>query len=318
MRTFFNAALAATALVTAVAQEAGAEEHIYIEPSGTYLFASKDGQDLFLDVYDPAEGSQTEIDGCAKPTVIFMFGGGFRGGERNKAYYTKWFKMMTDSGYRVISIDYRLGLAGAGKIGVKDSGLVENAINLAVEDLYSATAFIVENAGSLGVDPSRIVISGSSAGAISVLQADYELCNGFERARILPEGFRYAGVMSFAGAVFSRDGKVKYAVEPSPTLMFHGTADKVVNYKQIWFFKLRFAGTSVLSRSFKEGGYNYNIYRYQDCSHEIASCMSQFFSEEIRFLETNVMRGEKRIVDAVVTDPDVPVSRWKGKDYNDL
>lgn len=317
MGRFFNAALAFTALAAALPQEADAGE-IFIEPSGTYLFAQKDGQDLYMDVYNPSADAVTAIDGKEKPTVIFMFGGGFRGGERNKPYYTEWFKMLADNGYRVISIDYRLGLADAGKIGITQSSLVEGAINMAVEDLYSATAYIVENASTLGVDPSRIVISGSSAGAISVLQAEYELCNGFERARILPDGFRYAGVMSFAGAVFSRAGRVKYAVEPAPTLMFHGTVDKVVNYKQIWFFNLRFAGSSVLVRSFEKGGYNYNFYRYLDCSHEIASCMVQFFKEELRFLETNVIRGEKRIVDAEVVDPAVPVSRWKGKDYNDL
>ena len=318
MKRLFNAALAATTIVTASLQDAAAGE-IFIEPSGTYMFASKDGQDLYMDVYDPAEGSATTLDGRDKPTVIFMFGGGFKEGERNKPYYTKWFKMMTDNGYRVVSIDYRLGLKGETNVGIAHVDKVEHAISIAVEDLYSATAFIVENAQMLGVNPANIVISGSSAGAISVLQADYLLCNSDGRAAVLPDGFRYAGVMSFAGAVFSRNGTVKYAQEPSPTLLFHGTVDKVVNYKQIWFFNLRLAGSSVLCRTFEKGGYNYNFYRFFDCSHEIASCMEQFFPEEIRFLETNVIRGQKRIVDAmVVSDPVIPESQWKGKTSADL
>ena len=55
----------------------------FLFPSETYLFEKRDTCDLFLDIYNPAEGSQTHFEGREKPTILFMFGGGFIRGERN-------------------------------------------------------------------------------------------------------------------------------------------------------------------------------------------------------------------------------------------
>ena len=43
-----------------------------------------------------------------------------------------------------------------------------------------------DNADQLGFDANNIVISGSSAGAITVMQAEYELCNKTKWAAGLP------------------------------------------------------------------------------------------------------------------------------------
>ena len=99
----------------AIAQEAT------ISPSGTYLFDKKADGELYLDVYDPAKGSVTSINGVQKPTILFMFGGGFIRGTRDDESYNKWFKMLSDNGFRVISIDYRLGLKGSNKVGDRKS-----------------------------------------------------------------------------------------------------------------------------------------------------------------------------------------------------
>jgi acetyl esterase/lipase len=204
-----------------------AEEPV-ITPDGTYMFERRDTCDLFLDVYNPAKGSQTMLMDKEKPTIIFMFGGGFIAGERNNKSYSKWFNEMKNDGYRIVSIDYRLGLKGSKKVGIAQVNVLDKAIHMAVEDLFSATNFMIENAESLGINPENIVISGSSAGAITVMQAEYEVCNKTSWAEVLPEGFNYTGVMSFAGAILSREGKVDYRNRPCPTLMLHGTADGLV------------------------------------------------------------------------------------------
>lgn len=276
-----------------------------ILPSGTYMFAERDTCELYLDVYEPAAGSETTFKGKEKPTVIFIFGGGFIEGTRNDPFYTPWFKTMTENGYRIVSIDYRLGLKGSTKVGIAQVNAIDKAIHLAVEDLFSATNFIVTNADMLDIDPANIVISGSSAGAITSMQAEYEICNSTDYAKVLPENFRYAGVMSFAGAILSRKGKVKYAVDPAPTLMLHGTSDKLVNYKQIAFFNLGFFGSDKIAERFKKFGFNYNIIRYLDHGHEIASIMAQTTADQFRFLETNVIGGSKCIIDMLVDDPSI-------------
>ena len=212
---------------------------------------------------------------------------------------------MTANGYRVISIDYRLGLKGSKKVGVAQVDVLDKAIHMVVEDLFSATNFIIENAEQLGVDPANIVISGSSAGAISAMQAEYELANRSSWAQALPADFRYAGVMSFAGAILSREGKVDYATAPCPTLMLHGTADKVVPYKQIKLFNLGFFGGGKLIGRFKKCGYNYNMYHYLDNGHEVASAMDRTVDLQTAFIENNIMLGQNRTIEAWISDPDI-------------
>lgn len=280
-----------------------------ITPDGTYMFAKRDTCDLFLDIYYPAKGSQKMIGETEKPTIVFIFGGGFIGGSRDDVDYLPWFKTLTDNGYRVISIDYRLGLKGSNKVGVAQVNVLDKAIHMGVEDLYSATSFIVENSDQLGVNPKNIVISGSSAGAIIAMQAEYEVCNGTSWTSELPEGFRYAGVMSFAGAILSREGKVDYKkCTPAPTLMLHGTIDELVPYKQIAFFNIGFFGAGKLVERFRKFDYDYNMYHFTGYGHEIAGSMTTTIDLQFKFLENNVMGGKKRIIEAWVDDPNV----WKG------
>lgn len=290
--------------LTPIATAQESQESI-IAPDGTYLYDAKDGEELFLDIYYPSEGSQTSIDGVEKPTILFMFGGGFIRGTRDDIDYQEWFKMLTENGFKVISIDYRLGLKGSDKVGVAQAKALDKAIHMAVEDLFSATKFIHTNASQLNVDPSNIVISGSSAGAISVMQAEYEICNKTKWTDGLPEGFRYKGVMSFSGAIFSREGEVDYDQIPAPTLMLHGTADELVNYKQIKFFNLGFFGGGKLVKRFEKFGFNYNMYHFIDYGHEIAGAMDTTFDLQMKFIETNVMKGQRRIIEAWVDDPGV-------------
>jgi len=279
-----------------------------ITPDGTYMYVQRDTCDLFMDVYAPAAGSRTSLDGIEKPTIIFMFGGGFIRGTRDDESYNGWFRTMTENGYRVISIDYRLGLKGSNKVGVAQVNVLDKAIHMAVEDLFSATDFIIENAEQLGVDPANIVISGSSAGAITVMQAEYEIANRTSWASVLPAGFNYAGVMSFSGAILSREGKVDFKNTPCPVMMLHGTSDELVPYDQIKVFNLGFFGGGKLVERFQKYGLNYNMYHFIDYGHEIAGSMGTTTDLQFKFLENNVMKGKRRIVEAWIDDPDV----WKG------
>lgn len=297
--------LLAMTLLTAAAVSASEAQPV-ITPDGTYMFEKRDTCDLFLDIYNPASGSETTFKGLEKPTIVFLFGGGFIRGTRNDEDYLPWFKAMTENGYRIVSIDYRLGLKGTDKVGVAQVNALDKAIHMGVEDLYSATRFLCDNAEQLGIDPANMVISGSSAGAIIVMQAEYEICNKTSWTSTLPEGFRYAGVMSFSGAILSREGKVDYRkLTPAPTLMLHGTADELVPYKQIAVFNLGFFGGGKLVERFEKFGYNYNMYHFLDYGHEIAGSMPTTMDLQLKFLQTNVIEGKRRIIEAWIADPDV-------------
>ena len=286
-----------------------------ILPDATILYSVKDTCQLYLDIYHPAPGSLTRIDCIQKPTILFMFGGGFMSGTRDETYYTHWFKDLTEQGYSVVSIDYRLGLRNMKNPGLNKAfirGLL-HAIDIAVEDLFDATLWLKENGQKYGIDADNMVICGSSAGAISVMQAEWELCNRSGKSSILPEDFDYKGVASFSGAIFSTVGRLEYKREPCPTLMLHGTADKIVPYGQIALFNLRFMGSDVISRTFRKNGYSYRIFRYLGNSHEVAGSMPKNVPMLTSFIEENVMTNTRVISDSRLTDPRIPVNnRGKG------
>lgn len=276
-----------------------------ISPDATYMFAQRDTCNLFMDIYEPVRAESISREGIQKPTVIFMFGGGFIAGTRDNKSYHKWFKEMKEDGYRIVSIDYRLGLKGSKKVGIAQVNVLDKAIHMAVEDLFSATRFIIDNAEELGIDPHNIVVSGSSAGAISVMQAEYEICNRTSWSEVLPEGFNYAGVMSFSGAILSREGKVNYRKRPCPMLLLHGTSDELVPYEQIKFFNLGFFGAGKLVERYKKFGYNYNMYHFVDYGHEVAGSMETTMDLQKKFMDCNVMQKKERIIEAWIDDPDV-------------
>lgn len=288
----------------------------YVRPDETYMFAERDSIPLYMDIYYPADGSVMSVDGVDKPTILYVFGGGFKGGRRDSRGVQRWFKLLADEGFTIVAIDYRLGLKDVEKMGVAQAGLLYKAIEMAVEDAFAATDFILANSEMLEIDPSNIIISGSSAGAITALQAEWEICNRTDLGRMLPEDFNYAGVMAFSGAVFSKKWGVNYKKEPAPTIMFHGTADKIVTYKQIKVLNQAFEGTARLARTFKRNDYDYNIYRYVGNGHEIAGAMIQTFPEQLRWLEANIIGKEKRTVDVRVSDPSIP--KWNLSNLKDI
>ena len=283
----------------------------------TYLYAQKDGQDLYLDIYDPADSTtiaclddSTQVN---KPTILFVFGGGFISGERDNASYLPWFEALRSDGYRVVSIDYRLGLKGVKKMGVAQRDLLDKAIHMAVEDLYDSILFLRDNAEELRVDINNLVLAGSSAGAITVLQADYELCNRTACAQALPENLHFAGIMSFSGAVYSTKGLLKYENSaPAPTLFLHGTADKLVNYDQVKFMNFGFFGSKRIVERFDKFGYPYTIVRFKDHGHEISGSMGYTVEIQKEFLMTEVIRKVRRVIDLTVSDPRIEApEKWK-------
>jgi len=248
--------------VTCSAQHTTLRESITKE---TFTYITRDTAALQLDVYTSAA-----LPGNS-PCVVFVFGGGFFTGRRDFEYYNDYFNAMVENKCVVVSISYRLGLKGVRKVSKFNVKPLRNAIRMAVEDLYEATNWILKNADRLGVDPEKIILSGSSAGGITVLQADFEKRNNTPMATLLPKDFQYAGVISFAGAILSFDGRLKYKTAPAPTMMFHGAEDRLVYYNRIKFFNRSFNGSNYLAKVFRKNDYPYYFYRVENMGHEMAA-----------------------------------------------
>lgn len=284
-----------------------------IRPSATFLFAERGSEGLWMDVYAPASGTE----GLGMPTLLYVFGGGFKTGNRDHESLIPFYKRLTDDGYRVVAIDYRLGLKDVTKMGIAQRDLLKKAIDMAVEDLFSATVFLLDNAEATGVDPAKIVLCGSSAGAITVLQADWERCNGGALSAVLPRDFAYAGVVSFSGAVYSDRGAVRYRqAAPAPTLLLHGMDDKIVPYKKISFFNLCFAGSHCLFPVLEKSGVPCAIYRFKGIGHEVAGSMMRNYPLMDRFIRANVVDKETFTEDAALTDS--AIKPWELKSLDDI
>ena len=142
--------------------------------------------------------------------------------------------------------------------------------------------------------------------------------NGTELGKRLPEDFRYAGVISFSGAILSNRESINYAEPPCPTFLAHGTADAIVPFYQVKFFSLCMGGSQAIANTFKTKEYNYNFYRFPQRRHEIAASMEYMESEVLRFLSSNVVKKEKRIVDCEINDPSIPMPEWAQSDYKGI
>ncbi|WP_165040436.1 alpha/beta hydrolase [Dysgonomonas sp. ZJ709] len=295
----------------------------------TFIFSIKGNDTLRLDKYDlPSITGQ-------KPCIIFVFGGGFTSGERDQKAYVDYFNQLVAKGYAVVSIDYRLGIKMALEAGKKQEaqtgkkakmggreavGVMDHAITIAVEDLFDATNFVLQHAQEWNIDKDKIISCGSSAGAITVLHGEYEISNNTELAKRLPEDFNYAGVISFAGAIFSIKGDLKWQEKPAPMLMFHGDADSNVPYNKltIIFTKFGFYGSKHIAEKLSKEKYPYYFYSVENAAHEIANTpMSENLNEINTFIDKFVIGKQNLIINTDVKDLNKQEMRKKFgiKDY---
>lgn len=284
----------------------------------TYEYVVRNGEPLKMDVYVPT------VQDAHKPCLIFAFGGGFVSGSRNDtSQVNPMVRWAEKHGFVLVALDYRLGLKGVENFTIA-SGIQKfrNAIDMAAEDMLSCTDYILKNllnTPQFTINPQHIVIMGSSAGAITALQADYMLGNRFGVAQVLPSDFRYAGVMSFAGAIFSDKGSVKYRVQPpAPTLFCHGTEDKLVFYKKIQIFNIGLFGSNTLARRFEKFDYPYIIRRYEGVAHEAAAAYVRDTLAINEFIDDYVFKGRKLQQDITIQDPDIPYFSWARYKVRDL
>lgn len=301
-----------------LAEAAGAADTADAAPEKrTYLYAVKDADSLYLDHYvsPVAEGR--------RPCMIFVFSGGFVGGTRDNAEYLPYFDFLTRKGYDVVSIDYRLGLKPLRGVDRKIStremvGLFNNAVSIAVEDLFSATLFVLDNAEEWMIDTDMIVTCGSSAGAITVLQAENAVCNRTVASAVLPKGFNYAGVISFAGAIFSVDGAPKWENAPAPVMFFHGNADNQVPFEKASLLGVGFYGSKFIFDQFEKRDWPCWFYTLDYQDHAMAvTPMDANRNEIMTFLDDFVRDGRRMTIETEVRSDEFPPrnTKFKVMDY---
>lgn len=276
----------------------------------TFVYAVKQTDTLRLDRY-----VALTPDSRTKPCLMFVFGGGFVGGRRDNASFLSYFEYYARKGYVVVSIDYRLGMKKAMQAGTLSEETFPEAwittLAMATGDLYDATAYVCDHASAWGVDKTRIVASGSSAGAITVLMGEYGICNGHPLARQkLPQDFNYAGVISYAGAIFNTQEELRWAKTPAPMMLFHGDADRNVPYDSVSHEGITLWGSKRIAQELTRRRVPHWFHSVADTNHSMAwRPMRENRSEIDTFLEKLVFRRQPLVIDTHIVSLDAPQVR---------
>ncbi len=176
--------------------------------------------DLLLDLYLPQGDTLTN-----RPVFVFAHGGAFYAGGKGSGDAPTWANELARRGWVAASIDYRMGTAPV--VFPVDTALEQRQIDVARIDMQTSVRWIRANAASLGVDPRRIAVGGSSAGAVTALGvaagADGPL-----------EGDHLAWSSAVCTAISIYGANAPEAIGPNDAGAFfhHGTADVVVPYAQ--------------------------------------------------------------------------------------
>ena len=278
------------------------------QSKSTYPFVERDST-LYLDVHRPA------VARADKAAVISVFGGGFILGARDNDYQSRLADSLTERGFTVINIDYRLGLKDSVRVAnhtrLTDlDKLFQYCIDIATEDCAAAVKWVVEHADEIDIDPTKIALTGSSAGAITVLQLDFCRANGWPQASALPKGWKPAAVIPYAGGVMCKPADLKYETDPAPTLLMHGTKDKIVAYNELGIpFHPKLFGSKAIDRKMKSLDIPHWFIRFEGIGHEVASWFPGSVDLFCAFVN-QCLSGRVSNLDATMTDEVLQPTEW--------
>lgn len=216
------------------------------------VIAKVGNRELKVDIFRPANTSSPV------PGVLFLPGGGWRNCDR-AALAERYGFPLAKLGYVCVNGEYRV--------------MDEAPWPAQIHDVKAAIRWVRANSGSLGIEPSRIVLAGKSAGGqLALLAAGTPNVEEFEGSignpGVSSEVAAVVGsapVSNVADMAERRDLEPLFGPNPSaaflkaispityadesypPTLIFHGTSDTRVHHHETMRFceKLEKAGVPV-------------------------------------------------------------------------
>jgi len=168
--------------------------------------------ELLADVYRPADDPAS-----CRIGVVWVHGGGFTQATRDSPAERAWGAALARRGYVALSIDYRLGSGEPFGLDQATTPDRQAVVAGAVADAQAALDWAHTSAADLGIDPGRVVIGGTSAGAMTALGAGLTA----------PEGQAPCGIVAISG-----DLEPEWVGPAGPSVLFvHGDADQLVPYQ---------------------------------------------------------------------------------------
>lgn len=232
-----------------------------------------------MDAYLPKQEFKRPLS-----VVIWIHGGGWIGGSKSAARELNICQTLAENGYAAFSIDYKLGQKTEAKDG-KDAEVTEVPWPQNIYDCKTAIRYIRKEAARFGIDPSRIAVSGGSAGAHLALVTGLTVNDAK-----LNEGDLYTDqsnaiscIIDFYGPTVVEGSRVDYFTgktsaettanariaspvhqvkkDSPPVLVAHGTADKTtdIGFSQALVAKMKEVGTVHEYIEVPEAGHSFHL-----------------------------------------------------------
>lgn len=167
---------------------------------------------LKADVYEPADDPAT-----CRVAVVWVHGGGFTQFDRTGPAEHAWGAALAARGYVAVQIDYRLGEGGGFILETANDPSRTAVVDNAIDDAQTALDWVRKSDADLAIDPHRVAIGGTSAGAMTAAGA----------ALTARGDARPCTLVSISGAI--KDEWV--GADPVSGLFVHGDEDDVVPYE---------------------------------------------------------------------------------------
>jgi acetyl esterase/lipase len=186
---------------------------------------------LLLDLYRPGKRSKV-----ARPVVILIHGGGFRAGSRTDPGIVRVARGLAARGVVVASIDYRL----MGQQPVPSRRVaplaadmpkvpIFSAMTTAVDDTLAAVRYLRDRARKLRIDPRRLGLVGSSAGAITAAHVGYALDDhGVKPPKVRFVASLWGGMFAPAPAALGTVAAAQLERGEADLFAVHGDADRTL------------------------------------------------------------------------------------------
>ena len=207
-------------------------------------------------------------EGGPRPVVIWIHGGGWVGGSKSAARELNICQTLAENGYAAFSIDYKLGQKTEAKDG-QQAKVTEVPWPQNIYDCKSAVRFVRKESARFGIDPSRVAISGGSAGAhlalvVGLSAGDAKLNEG---GLYTDQSNAISCIIDFYGPTVIEGSRVDFFTgrtpeetaanakiaspvhqvkkDSPPVLVAHGTADKTtdIGFSQNLVAKMKEVGT---------------------------------------------------------------------------
>lgn len=260
---------------------------------------------LKLDFYDVKKDREK-----LKPLVIIVHGGGFVAGQRNGGDEKGLSTALAKKGYAVASIDYRLSLKRKSfgcdcRTSLKMKTYLET-----VADLNKSIWYLTNYSKSFNIDPSSIILIGSSAGAEMALNAVI-MKNHYLFRTIYYSDAKIRGIVSFAGATLNNDYLSKE--NAVPMLFFHGKLDSKVPYALAAHHDCEersegyvlLDGPKIITQKLRELNQSYSLYVDPEGGHNWAQYGYNYKDIITKFLYENILNGVKIQTTETISSPAV-------------